>query len=130
MYHAWLACQNNKKLNNILLPLQGLPQWLSSKESACNAGATGYGFDPWVRKIPWSWKWPPTPVFLLGNFHGQRSLVGYSPWGCEVLDTTEQVSYQALQGHQNILPSINSRQTIFMVLAYLSFFFTTSKTQL
>ena len=42
MYHAWLACQNNKKLNNILLPSQGLPQWLSSKESACNAGATGY----------------------------------------------------------------------------------------
>ena len=30
-----------------------------------------------------------TPVFLAGEFHGQRSLVGYSPWGCKKLDTTE-----------------------------------------
>ena len=37
-------------------------------------------FDPWVRKIPWSRKWQPVPVFLPGKFHGQRSLVGYSPW--------------------------------------------------
>ena len=39
------------------------------------------GFDPWVRKIPWRRKWQPTPVFLPGKSHGQRSLVGYSPWG-------------------------------------------------
>ena len=37
------------------------------------------GFDPWVRKIPWSRKWQPTLVSLLGESHGQRSLVGYSP---------------------------------------------------
>ena len=37
------------------------------------------GFDPWVRKIPWRRKWQPTPVFLPGESHGQRSLVGYSP---------------------------------------------------
>jgi len=36
-------------------------------------------FDPWVRKIPWRKEWLPTPVFLLGEFLGQRSLVGYSP---------------------------------------------------
>ena len=35
---------------------------------------------PWVRKIPWRWKWQTTPVFLAGKSHGQRSLVGYSPW--------------------------------------------------
>ena len=34
-------------------------------------------FDPWVGKIPWSRKWQPTPVFLPGKFHGQRSLEGY-----------------------------------------------------
>ena len=39
------------------------------------------GFAPWVRKIPWIWKWQPTPVFLPEKSHGQRSLVGYSPWG-------------------------------------------------
>ena len=37
----------------------------------------------WVGKIPWRRKWYPTPVFLPGEFHGQRSLVGYSPWGHE-----------------------------------------------
>ena len=37
------------------------------------------GFDPWVRKIPWRRKCQPTPVFLPGESHGQRSLVGYSP---------------------------------------------------
>ena len=46
-------------------------------------------FDPWVRKIPWRRKWQPTPIFLPGEFCGQRSLVGYSPWGCKQSDTTE-----------------------------------------
>ena len=46
-------------------------------------------FDPWVQKIPWIMEWLPTPVFLPREFHGQRCLAGYSPWGCKVLDTTE-----------------------------------------
>ena len=37
------------------------------------------GFDPWVSKIPWRREWQPTPVFLPGESHGQKSLVGYSP---------------------------------------------------
>ena len=45
-------------------------------------------FDPWVGKIPWSRKWQPTPVFLLGKFHGQRILSGYTPWGCKELNKT------------------------------------------
>ena len=45
------------------------------------------GFNPWVGKIPWRRDWLPTPVFLPGEFHGQRSLAGYSPWGCKELDT-------------------------------------------
>ena len=39
----------------------------------------------------WRRKWQPTPVLLPGKFHGQRSLVGYSPWGCKESDTTEQL---------------------------------------
>ena len=39
------------------------------------------GFNPWVRKIPWSRKRQPTPVFLPGKSHRLRSLAGYSPWG-------------------------------------------------
>ena len=44
------------------------------------ANARDAGFDPWIRKIPWRRKWQPTQEFLLGKSHGQRSLVGYSPW--------------------------------------------------
>ena len=40
-------------------------------------------FNPWVRKIPWRRKWQPTQVFLPRKFHGQRSQVGYSPWGSQ-----------------------------------------------
>ena len=47
------------------------------------------GFDPWVRKMPWRRAWQPTPVSLPGEPHGQRSLAGYSPWGCEESDMTE-----------------------------------------
>ena len=48
-------------------------------------------FDPWVGKIPWRREWLPTPVFLPGEFHRQRSLAGYSPWGVKELDTTEKL---------------------------------------
>ena len=50
------------------------------------------GFDPWVRKIPWRREQLPTPVLLPGEFHGQRKLVGYSPWGCKESDTTERLT--------------------------------------
>ena len=46
-------------------------------------------FDPYVRKIPWRRKWQPTLKFLPGKFHRQRSLEGYSPWGCKESDMTE-----------------------------------------
>ena len=60
-------------------------QWLRSKESTCQCRkCKKCGFDPWVLKIPWRMKWQPTPVFLPGKVHGQRSLEGYSPWGCKV----------------------------------------------
>ena len=49
-----------------------------------------YWFSPWVGKIPWRRKWQPTPVFLPGKFHRQRSLVDYNPWGCKESDTTEE----------------------------------------
>ena len=45
-------------------------------------------FNPLVRNISWRRECQPTSVFLPGEFHGQRSLVGYSPWGCKESDTT------------------------------------------
>ena len=62
----------------------GLPRWCSGKEFVCQCRrCKRWGFNPWVRKIPWSRKWQPNPVFLPGKFHGQRGLAGYSPWGSQ-----------------------------------------------
>ena len=47
------------------------------------------GFNPWVGKMPWRRAWQPTPGFLPGESHGQRTLGGYSPWGCEESDMTK-----------------------------------------
>ena len=58
----------------------GCPSGVSGKESACQCrGLRRCGFNPWLRKIPWSRKWQPAPVFLPGKYYGQRSLAGYSP---------------------------------------------------
>ena len=51
------------------------PGGSDDKESSCRRP----GFDPWVRKIPWRRERLPIPVFLPGEFHGQRGLVNYSP---------------------------------------------------
>ena len=50
-------------------------------------------FELQVGKIPWKRAWQPTPVFLPGEFHGQRSLVGYSPWGHKESDMTEWLTH-------------------------------------
>ena len=47
-------------------------------------------FDLWVREISWRRKWQPTAVFLLEKSHGQKSVMGYSPWGCKEADMTKQ----------------------------------------
>ena len=56
------------------------------------------GFDPWVGKKPWRKAWQPTLVFLPEESHGQRSLVGYSPWGCKESDTTDYTHMGARKG--------------------------------
>ena len=68
----------------------GFPGGAGGKEPACQGRKhKSPSFDPWVRKIPWGREWQPTPVFLSGESHGQRSLAGYSPWGHKESDTTE-----------------------------------------
>ena len=62
--------------------LLGFPGGTSVKDPTCQCRRyKRCGFDPQVGKIPWQRAWQPTPIFLPGEFHGQRSLVGYSPWG-------------------------------------------------
>ena len=78
-------------------------------------------FDPCVGKIPWCKKWQPSPIFLPGKFHGERSLAGYSPGGSQrvghgwVTKHTAQHSCFILEinvYHYGVLPQI------LMVLLY------------
>ena len=70
--------------------MKGLPLWLSGKEPTCQCRRhKRLRCNPWVRKMPWKRKQQPTPVFLSGESHGERSLVGCSPWGCRELDAIE-----------------------------------------
>ena len=83
------------------------------------------GFDPWVRKIPWRRKSQPTPVFLPGKSHGRRSLVGYSPWGCKELDTTERLHFHMVKlkvfhitlfyQFVSSLPSLTARSSFMLI---------------
>ena len=60
------------------------------KNLPANAGdVKRCGFDPWFGKIPCRRKWHSTPIRLLEESHGQKSLAGYSPWGGKELDMTE-----------------------------------------
>ena len=68
----------------------GLPRWCIGKESACQCRRLRrLGFDPCIRKMLWSRKWQPTPIFLPEKCHGQESLEGYNPWARKELDMTE-----------------------------------------
>ena len=71
----------------------GFPDGSVGKESACSTGdSADAGSIPWLGRFPWRRAWQPTPVFLPEESHGQRSLVGYSPWRHRELDTVEQLS--------------------------------------
>ena len=70
--------------------MKGFPAGSEGKDSACQCMRPE--FSPWVGKIPWRRKWIPTPVLLPGEFHGQRSMVDYSPWGYKESDMTERLS--------------------------------------
>ena len=72
----------------------GFPGGASGEEPVCQCRTCkGHGFNPQVGKIPWGRKWQPAPV-LFEKVHGQRSLAGYSRWGCksDTIEHTHQVS--------------------------------------
>ena len=82
----WREKQMRMNVKNLTIepgPTAGLGWWLSSKEILlqCRQFNRRCGFDPWVGKLPWKSAWQPASVFLPGESHGQRSLMGYSPWG-------------------------------------------------
>ena len=77
-----------------MLPVNAYP-WLLSLASlvAQTVKCLSTMRETWVRSLgredPWKRKWQSIPVLLPGKSHGQRSLVGYSPWGRKESDTTE-----------------------------------------
>ena len=93
IYFIILITLKKKVLNPILglnVALLSFSGGANGKESICQYRRhRRLGLDPWVRKIPWSRKQEITPVFLPGEFHGQRNLVGYGPWGHKQLGMTE-----------------------------------------
>ena len=58
-------------------------------------------FNLWVRTMPWRRKWQSTPVFLPGEFYGQRILKGYSPWGRKESEMTEQPKHSTAEPFGN-----------------------------
>ena len=69
-----------------------------------------WGFDPWVGIILWRRNWELTPVFLPGKSHGQRSLVGYSPWGHKELDTTEATEHACIERVAQMVMNLSTMQ--------------------
>ena len=61
-------------------------------------------FDPWIGKISQRREWQPIPLFLPGEYCGQRRLEGYSPWCCKALDTTERPKYLNGRGRSLLAP--------------------------
>ena len=96
---AWLAC--SLRFRMVLRKVKRLAWLLGQWSVYLQCGRPR--FSPWVGKIPWKRKWQPTPVFLPGRFHGRRSLVGYSPWGCKELDTTEWLLFVSLRKVKNFI---------------------------
>ena len=72
----------------------------SGKEPACQCRrCKRHRFDPWVREISWRRAWQPIPVFLPGEFHGQRSLVAYSPRDRKETDMTKRLTHTHTHTH-------------------------------
>ena len=92
MYTKILTVIPNGK--NVYQNINSYPQWVSLLPQAVKnlPAVQETQVFSWVRKIPWRREWLPTPVFLPGEFHGQRSLAGYSPWGCKELDMNERLT--------------------------------------
>ena len=97
----------------------GLPWWLRWERICLHCRRLG--FNPWVGKIPWRRTWLSTPVFLPGESHGQRSLAGYSPWGCRVRYdwATDMHAYSAFWTLRGVVPLI----LFYLVCPLVSFIF-------
>ena len=105
VFHSWGQRERRFKAETSFSHMVKNPSANAGNKKRCR-------LDPWVRKIPWSRKWQPTPIFLPGESHGQRSLVGYIPWGHKELDMIE-VTYHSLTCGGVNIPNQCSGLTVF-----------------
>ena len=84
---------------------QMYPSGSDGKESACNTDDRSS--IPGLGKIPWRREWLPTPVFLPGEFHGQRNLVGYSPWDRKESGTSEGLTLSLFTVNQSLTKNVH-----------------------
>ena len=96
---AKLVLQDSQDLLLITHPT-GLPWWLSWLRICLQCRRPG--FDPWIGNIPWRGKWQLTPVFLPGEYHGQRSLAGYRTWFLNIPKTLIAHDHYIACGHFQI----------------------------
>ena len=106
----------------------GFPGGASCREPACQCRRhRRLHFNPWVWMIPWRRAWQPTPVYLPGESHGQRNLVGYSPQGHKESEMTEVAkqtakSNSSFQHGTKILCMLKCKWFIISILTFFSFF--------
>ena len=86
-----MAASNIYLIFHFLILPQSFPVVKNSPANSRDVGSI-----PGMGRFPWRRKWQPTPVFLPGKSHGQRSLVDYSPWSCKQSDTTKWLSTHSL----------------------------------
>ena len=85
--------------------IRGLSWGLSGKEPVCRCRR--HRFDLWIRKVAWKRAWQLTPVFLPGESHGQRSLLGYSSWSYKESDITEATEHTCIHPSYHFVYSID-----------------------
>ena len=106
-----------------IVAFQGFPGGASGKEPTCQCRRLKrHGFISQVGRIPWRRVWQPTPVFLPGESHGQRSLAGFSPQGRKESDTTEATQHTRLTALQCRVSFCCTAKQISCVFTYISSF--------
>ena len=84
MWKATTFPETKQQINAHVSLVRGFQGGTNGKEPACQCRKLrDAGLIPGLGRSPWRRAWQPTPVFLPGESHGQRSPAGYSPWGCK-----------------------------------------------
>ena len=116
IYNLAHALLNFIYLNYLQIITCSLPWWLRRQRFFLQRGRPGFG------KIPWRRAWQSTPVFLPRESCGQRSLAGYSPWGCKELDMTEATKHACIHKEKQMFLYVNYFLYLITMFLYINYF--------